>query len=262
MPQLRPSLTTVPLHPPLCPPVPSGARTKADASCRRRPRRSVSQPRWVVPQHADPASRPRGPRSLDVGLQCLVTHAGHRSCARLGWAVWVLECSIFTRPAVVWALCASKTLSGVLDASRGAVCRLDGMSPLAYVRKIASTPSTLSRYGGRGAIWESLSGWDFGDVVRVETWGRSRCITSRETLYITPRPIHWACSTSCPLDRHHSPPGHPARVKTSPAAAPFSWHLGKPLADRDMGQHQFPPWSFRQHHRAGAILIMIAVEMR
>lgn len=37
-------------------------------------------------------------------------------------------------------------------------------------------------------------------VVRVETWGCSGWITSRETFYIIPRPIHWATSTSCPLD--------------------------------------------------------------
>lgn len=68
--------------------------------------------------------------------------------------------SIFTRPAVVWALCGPLPLwtSGAVSGGRleRAVCRLDGKSPLAYVRKIASTPSTLSRYGGRGAIWESL----------------------------------------------------------------------------------------------------------
>lgn len=47
-------------------PVPPSCWPQADASCRRRPRRSVSQPRLVVPQRGDPASRPRGPRSLDV----------------------------------------------------------------------------------------------------------------------------------------------------------------------------------------------------
>lgn len=56
------SLACLPPLSPLCPPAPSGARTQADASCRRRPRRSVSQPRWVVPQHADPASRHRCPQ--------------------------------------------------------------------------------------------------------------------------------------------------------------------------------------------------------
>lgn len=60
--------------------------------------------------------------------------------------------SIFTRPAVVWALWIPlgplDPLGPSLEGLETAVCRLDGMSPLAYVRKIASTPSTLPRYGG------------------------------------------------------------------------------------------------------------------
>lgn len=67
--------------------------------------------------------------------------------------------SIFTRHGCcLGPLRPSAPLGPSLDVWRleRAVCRLDGMSPLAYVRKIASTPSTLSRYGGRGAIWESL----------------------------------------------------------------------------------------------------------
>lgn len=37
-------------------------------------------------------------------------------------------------------------------------------------------------------------------VVRVETCASSGWSTSRQTFYIIPGPIHWASSTSCPLD--------------------------------------------------------------
>lgn len=169
---------------------------------------------------------PRSP-GASTSLQCLVTRAGPEIVrARLG-GVWVLE-KLHLHPSrrCLGPLGLPRPSSlAVWTPGRGAVCRLDGMSPLAYVRKIASTPSTLPRYGGRGHNLEiSMPLGTFGGVVRVETWGCSRSITSRETVYIIPRPIHWASSTSCPLDRHHNPPDHPARVKTSPAAAPFSWH--------------------------------------
>lgn len=46
---------------------------------------------------------------------------------------------------------------------------------------------------GGGAQFGNLSAAaTLGDVVRVETWGRSRWITSRDAFYIIPRPIHWA----------------------------------------------------------------------
>lgn len=128
-----------------------------------------------------------------------------------------------------------------------AVCRLDGMSPLAYVRKIVSTPSTLSRYGGEGRNLgiASASDCDLGDVVRVETWGCSGWITSRETFYIIPGPIHWAGSTSCLLDSTtalpSSRPGQPRVQRLRPRVLPFPGiSASRSLASRDKGHQAVP----------------------
>lgn len=62
--------------------------------------------------------------------------------------------SIFTRPALVWALRALWALS------RGRYAGWTAMSPLAYVRKIASTPSTFPDMGEGRNLGISLCDWD------------------------------------------------------------------------------------------------------
>lgn len=171
-----------------------------------------------------------------------MTHAGKRSCApgQLGCACGALGVSIFTRPALDL-----DPLAALGPLISRAVCRLDGMSPLAYVRKIVSTPSTLSRYGGRGAQFGNrFCDCDLGDVVRVETWGCSGWITSRETFYIIPGPIHWASSTSCLPDSTtalpSSRPGRPGSKRLRPRVLPFPGISASRSPAGNMGHQAVP----------------------
>lgn len=97
---------------------------------------------------------------------------------------------------------------------------------------------------GRNLGIASASDCDLGDVVRVETWGCSGWITSRETFYIIPGPIHWAGSTSCLLDSTTAlPSSRPGRPGSKDFARGCSLFLASRQAARQQGQG--PPGSSR-----------------
>lgn len=120
-----------------------------------------------------------------------------------GCASGASRVSIFTRPAVVWALCGPLGPSGAVS---GRLEREGGMPAGRHVTPgICEEDRKHAKYiiqiwgEGRNLGISSAPGTS-AIVVRVETCGPSGWITSRDTFYIIPGPIHWASSTSCPLD--------------------------------------------------------------
>lgn len=119
--------------------------------------------------------------------------------------------SIFTRPAVVWALCGPLPLWGRLwwTSGEGGMPAGRHVTPGICEEDRKHAKYIVQIWGeGRNLGIASATGTS-AIVGRVETCASSGWSTSRQTFYIIPGPIHWACSTSCPLDSTTPQPSRP-----------------------------------------------------